>query len=97
MNALLDKGGLWYGPVELLGAEQQPYCHELAAEAYIAGWVDAIGTGYALTEGTWWQHSWGFWKDTLIELTGLEREAYYGIKLTKAKSKKRALEQLGRV
>lgn len=50
------------------------------------GGIDAIGTGYALDEGIWWRHSWGFDRDgTLIETTRLH-DRYLGLTFQGEKS-----------
>ena len=56
-------------------------CHETTALAWFAGKLDAVVTGYALSEdGLWRQHSWGLSNNVVIEPTE-KRTAYFGIEL----------------
>jgi hypothetical protein len=41
-----------------------------------------IVSGYALSGGIWFQHSWGFDKNCIIETTKIKFDAYYGYELT---------------
>jgi hypothetical protein len=54
-------------------------CHENVAKLWIEDRVDAVGTGYALTEGLWRQHSWGVADDGVVLETKWPAERYFGL------------------
>jgi hypothetical protein len=56
-------------------------CHANVARLWIDGEIVAIGTGYALNEDLWRQHSWGLLADGAILETTASRESYYGVTL----------------
>jgi hypothetical protein len=56
-------------------------CHGNVATLWIDGAIDAIGTGYALHEGLWRQHSWGVGPDGAVVETKSLGERYLGIVL----------------
>jgi hypothetical protein len=78
----------------LAGAEVQPPpsrsvpgddngCHTNVAMLWTDGTVEAIGTGYALSDdGLWRQHSWGVDTDGTPVETTVGRIRYVGITLT---------------
>jgi hypothetical protein len=69
-------------------------CHETAAIAWCDGKLDAIVTGYALSnDGLWRQHSWGLSKGAVIEPTE-KRLAYFGIELRGARADEFAENQM---
>jgi hypothetical protein len=79
LDDLLAAGAL-HGPrVESLDLGGD--CHENVAKLWIEGGVDAVGTGYALTEGLWRQHSWGVRPDGVILETKWTAERYFGLRL----------------
>jgi hypothetical protein len=73
-------GATLHGPrVEVL--DQGGDCHANVAKLWIEGGVDAVGTGYALTEGLWRQHSWGVAHDGAVLETKWLAERYFGVRL----------------
>src|SRR5262245_3594299 len=56
-------------------------CHANVAKLWIDGGIDAVGTGYALTEGLWRQHSWGVAHDGAVLETKSLAERYVGLRL----------------
>ena len=61
-------------------------CHANAARLWIDGAVAAIGTGYALTDDLWRQHSWGIDADGTVVETTMPRERYVGLTLHETES-----------
>jgi hypothetical protein len=58
-------------------------CHANVAMLWTDGTVEAIGTGYALSDdGLWRQHSWGIGADGVAVETTFARISYVGIALT---------------
>ncbi|GAA1378236.1 hypothetical protein [Catellatospora chokoriensis] len=55
-------------------------CHGNVAKLWIDGKIDVIGTGYALFEGLWRQHSWGVGDGDVLETKWL-CERYVGVVL----------------
>lgn len=71
-----------FGPVVRLIPRGDGACHENVASMWIDGEFPSIGTGYALTNELWRQHSWGVDADGMVvETTSAEREIYVGIVL----------------
>jgi hypothetical protein len=69
-------------------------CHETIAIAWCDGKLDAIVTGYGLSDdGLWRQHSWGLSDGVVVEPTE-ERLAYFGVELHGAKADEFAANQL---
>ncbi|MEU8080764.1 hypothetical protein AB0B31_35585 [Catellatospora citrea] len=56
-------------------------CHGNVAKLWIDGRIDAIGTGYALFEGLWRQHSWGVGDGGAVLETKWLCERYVGVVL----------------
>jgi hypothetical protein len=56
-------------------------CHANVARLWIDGGIAAVGTGYALSEGLWRQHSWGVHVDGTIQETKWPCERYFGVTL----------------
>jgi hypothetical protein len=56
-------------------------CHANVARLWIDGDIAAVGTGYALAEGLWRQHSWGVHADGTVQETKLPCERYFGVTL----------------
>lgn len=68
---------------ELPGEEFPSECHKLSVAAALYG-NGKMFTGFALSnDGYWRVHSWAFLLGRLVEMTGIKRELYYGIELTK--------------
>ena len=51
------------------------------AALWAHGDIDVIGTGYALTEGLWRQHSWGLTGDGTVVESKYVAERYVGVRL----------------
>ena len=66
--------GPWVCPLELGGN-----CHANVAKLWIEGDLDAIGTGYALHDGLWRQHSWGVGDEGAVLETKWVCERYFGL------------------
>jgi hypothetical protein len=56
-------------------------CHDNVARLWLDGAVPAVGTGYALSEGLWRQHSWGVHADGTLQETKWPCERYFGVTL----------------
>ena len=77
----LIKEGVFFEPADWLFVEGQPSaCHRNSIALWQCGQVIAIGSGYALSDGFWRQHSWG-WKETgqIVETTE-GRDLYFGLR-----------------
>jgi hypothetical protein len=63
-------------------------CHRNVSDKYqkSAKYGFKIVSGYALNNGGWLQHSWGFNKNGIIETTKIKFDAYYGYELTPEES-----------
>lgn len=73
-------GAAAHGPrVEVVGEGGD--CHGNVAKRWIDGDIATIGTGYALTEGLWRQHSWGVADDGGVVETKWPAERYVGVRL----------------
>ena len=81
MTSLVRSGFVVQGQV-LLKLMDPNACHLNASKLWVQHkhGIVAIGTGYALSDGVWRQHSWGVRREGLIETTGI-REKYFGIVL----------------
>ena len=86
---ICDSGSLLNMPVVLEGTGMlEGQCHRNTAALWLAGKLDAIGTGYCLSYSDWnndgkqvlgWcRHSWGIVKGTILETT-MTRDKYFGI------------------
>ena len=74
-------------------------CHQNVALLFLGGAINAIATGWALTnDGLWRQHSWGIidvdGTPAIIETT-MKRDIYWGVRLTKKISEAVADYNLG--
>ena len=80
LDVLLESGRLFISsPVVEKGDPNQ--CHANIAQLWTNEEIDAIYTGYALSDdGLWRQHSWGFRGESLIETTD-PRVAYFGFEV----------------
>jgi hypothetical protein len=56
-------------------------CHANVARLWIDGGIAAIGTGYALGQDLWRQHSWGVDDDGTVVETKSPAERYLGVTL----------------
>jgi hypothetical protein len=79
LDQLLAAGTL-YGP-RVSALELGGDCHANVAKLWIDGRIDAVGTGYALYEGLWRQHSWGVDQDGTVLETKWLCERYVGLTL----------------
>jgi hypothetical protein len=78
LDALRASGSVFGPACRVLGGDDGE-CHRNVAIL----WIDAIGTGYALSDdGLWRQHSWGVDRaGTVVETTTIRRLAYVGVVL----------------
>jgi hypothetical protein len=79
LDRLLAAGAL-QGP-RVRALELGGDCHANVARLWIDGGVDAAGTGYALHDGLWRQHSWGVDHDGTVLETKSLCERYVGLTL----------------
>lgn len=56
-------------------------CHANVAKLWIDEEIAAVGSGYALSDGLWRQHSWGVLADGTVQETKLPCERYFGVTL----------------
>ncbi|GIH08076.1 hypothetical protein Rhe02_61430 [Rhizocola hellebori] len=61
-------------------------CHANVANSWLDSRIAAIGTGYALHEDLWRQHSWGVSADGTIVETKSPHERYFGATLPPGES-----------
>jgi hypothetical protein len=81
LDLLIEKGELFdHAPIKRVpGAPHQ--CHRCVAKLWARDVEHTkIVTGYARTDGLWYQHSWGL-RDGCICETDLKREHYFGVVL----------------
>ena len=86
-NRMLNNGRLYDEEINFVnGITSQ--CHRNVSDRYqkSAEHGFKIVTGYALSNGDWLQHSWGFNKNCVIETTKIKFDAYYGYELTPEES-----------
>jgi hypothetical protein len=79
LELLLEAGAL-QGPVAD-AANLDGDCHANVAKLWIDGAIAAVGTGYALHDNLWRQHSWGIDADGKILETKFRSDLYYGVVL----------------
>ena len=80
LDQLLEDGFL-HPQKPVLEESEANGCHANSAALWLQEHIDAIGTGYCLSEdGLWRQHSWGLRKEQLIETTEL-RTVYFGLRM----------------
>ena len=79
LGQLLRDCTLHEPPVRSL--EQEGNCHGHVAKLWIDGGIDVIGTGYALSDSLWRQHSWGIGSDGATWETKWACEQYIGMAL----------------
>jgi hypothetical protein len=79
LDLLLASARVFAPPVAVadLGGD----CHANVAKLWLDGEIAAVGTGYALSEDLWRQHSWGVDADGGIMETKVGCERYYGVTL----------------
>lgn len=81
LPALLSRGFLKAGSGAKMIKGEANQCHKNTSNLYLAGKVDTIVTGYALSsDGLWRQHSWGLSDGKVIETTE-RRVKYFGVSL----------------
>jgi hypothetical protein len=79
LDRLLEDGALQGNPARCL--EWGGDCHANVAKLWLDGDIDTIGTGYALHEGLWRQHSWGVGEGGATVETKPAYEKYVGVAL----------------
>lgn len=79
LDLLLEDGVLQEQPVKALELDEG--CHSHVAKLWLHRDIDAVGTGYALAEGLWRQHSWGIDHDGAIREPQWSCERYVGVTL----------------
>lgn len=79
LDLLLGSATLQGLPAKSL--EQGGDCHAQVSKLWIDGDIDTIGTGYALNDGLWRQHSWGLDQNGAILETKWSSELYLGVTL----------------
>ncbi|HJP77447.1 MAG TPA: hypothetical protein VJ914_24475 [Pseudonocardiaceae bacterium] len=84
LDLLLDDGTLQEAPAKSL--ELDGDCHAQVANLWLDSDIDAVGTGYALSDGLWRQHSWGVGCDGAIWETKWAHEQYLGVTLPPGES-----------
>ncbi|WP_327002373.1 hypothetical protein OHA72_45770 [Dactylosporangium sp. NBC_01737] len=77
---LLLTVGIPHGPA-LASSDPGGDCHANVARLWIDDEITAVGTGYALSEGLWRQHSWGISADGTVQETKWLCEGYFGVVL----------------
>jgi hypothetical protein len=84
LDLLVAHGRLLAPPVDVedLGSD----CHANVAKLWIDGEIAAVGTGYALSDDLWRQHSWGVNADGGILETKTGYERYCGVTLPPGES-----------
>jgi hypothetical protein len=81
IRVFLDDGKGLEQPTVVTVTGDENECHVNAANLWRSGQSTAIGTGYALSDDLWREHSWGWDVDgRLIETTKV-RDRYFGIRL----------------
>jgi hypothetical protein len=84
LDLILSQGKVFSGEVQCrIMADNS--CHQNVAQLYRASTDErfGIGTGFALNNCLWRQHSWAMDGNAIVETTE-EREIYFGIILQKA-------------
>jgi hypothetical protein len=85
VDDLLTRAAVHGPKVRLVGGGRN--CHANVAKLWIDGDIEAIGTGYALSDdGLWRQHSWGLDEDATVVETKFPCERYVGITLPPGES-----------
>lgn len=83
------KDGTLFGKKIIRIKGERGRCHKNVADRYRRIGRDKfrIASGYALSDGVWYQHSWGLDRDeNVIETTGNEYDEYYGYILNEEES-----------
>jgi len=83
LDKLLERGRLSsYREISIM-AGNPSQCHENSARLWDANRKRCkIVTGYSLSKGMWYQHSWCENDEGVIFETTTKREAYFGVELT---------------
>lgn len=84
LDLLLAGGALQGQPAKSL--ELDGDCHSQVVNLWLDSEIDAVGTGYALADGLWRQHSWGVGHDGAIWETKWAHEQYIGVTLPPGES-----------
>ena len=82
-NRMLNDGRIYSEKVNFVsGVSNQ--CHRNVSDKYNKTSKNGfkIVSGYALSDGIWVQHSWGFYRNSIIETTKIKFDNYYGYELT---------------
>jgi hypothetical protein len=77
---LLLAAGVPQGPA-VAASDPGGNCHANVAKLWIDNDIAAVGTGYALSEQLWRQHSWGVHADGTVQETKWPCERYFGVTL----------------
>jgi hypothetical protein len=82
-NRMLNDGRVYDEKVNFVSGIQSQ-CHRNVSDKYqkSAKHGFKIISGYALVNGVWLQHSWGFNRNGIIETTKIKFDLYYGYELT---------------
>ena len=86
-NRMLNDGRIYDEKVNFVSGIQSQ-CHRNVSDKYqkSAKHGFKIISGYALINGGWLQHSWGFNRNGIIETTKIKFDLYYGYELTQDES-----------
>ena len=86
-NRMLNDGRIYDEKVNFVSGIQSQ-CHRNVSDKYqkSAKHGFKIISGYALINGGWLQHSWGFNRNGIIETTKIKFDLYYGYELTPEES-----------
>lgn len=81
IEMVIDAGYLHHGPTKLNLMEDEK-CHQNTSLLFARQEVVGIGTGSALCDRAWYNHSWGIGRGgETIETTNIIRERYFGVVL----------------
>jgi hypothetical protein len=86
-NRMLNDGRIYDEKVNFVSGTPNK-CHRNVSDKYqkSAKHGFKIVSGYALNDGVWISHSWGFNRNGIIETTKIIFDAYYGYELTPEES-----------
>lgn len=84
---MLNDGRIYSEKINFVSGESNQ-CHRNVSDRYRKFSKNGfkIVTGYALNNGVWLQHSWGFNDNEIIETTKIKFTTYYGYELTSEES-----------
>lgn len=81
-SILLERAEYWPAPGILFEPGEPSSCHDNVGALYSEEKIDAMVTGFALSDDNLWRyHSWGLRGDKIIETT-VKRLAYWGVVFT---------------